>query len=201
MLAALAMLLTISSHYAFPASRATDDAAPPAGKSAREHRKTTLPDGSTIQVVERVDVAIDPDREFHGPAVCRAPNGDLVLFHQDSLYHSGGDGQVRQWRSRDKGFTWRDEGVAVKWSAKGYDSLFGECATAPDGKTLVLVVQRRHAQKAGSGDAAIAASVWYTSADNGKTWTLKGEMDPANTYNCMYVRGLARLPCFPPTAA
>ena len=38
-------------------------------------------DGSdlTVQIVDRVDVNVNPDRDLHGPCVIRAGNNDLLL--------------------------------------------------------------------------------------------------------------------------
>jgi hypothetical protein len=144
-----------------------------------------LANGCTIEIVKRIDVSVNDKREFHGPCVCRAPNGDLILCHQDSKAHGGGDGYVHQWRSTDDGFTWTDEGVAAKWTDQEMDSLFGEYAVAPDGRRMVMLVQRR---KTLGDNAGIVSSVWYTSENNGSTWNLHGEMDPNKKEGVLYAR-------------
>ena len=86
--------------------------------------------GYTISVIKQVDVSLNPNRNFHSVSACpmgsftpygacRAPNGDFLLSHQDSLEHSGGDCFVHQCRSRDEGLTWQDEDAAAVWGCIG----------------------------------------------------------------------------------
>ncbi len=70
----------------------------------------TLGDGLHVRIVDRVVVRVDATRELHGPTVTRTATGDLLLCHQDPDQHHGGDGSIRQLRSRDNGFTWQNEG-------------------------------------------------------------------------------------------
>ena len=39
----------------------------------------------TIAVTKRVDVSLNPERNFHSVSACRAPNGDFLVSHQDAL--------------------------------------------------------------------------------------------------------------------
>ena len=72
-----------------------------------------LSNGTRVRIGERVFVNVNPERDLHGPSVVRAANGDLLVCHQDSNAHRGGEGFVNQWRSSDGGFTWDDEGQEV----------------------------------------------------------------------------------------
>jgi len=135
-----------------------------------------LPDGTSLRLVRRAAVYANPDRDLHGPCAVRTRHGDLLLCHQDSLAHHGGDGFVHQWRSRDQGQTWVDEGPAADWRDREYDALFGEYGLAPNGR-LVMVVQRRRPE---GGNDAIVSSVWYTSDDEGHTWDYRGEVDTSH---------------------
>ena len=94
-----------------------------------------------VKIVERVNVYVNPKRDLHGPCVVRTANGDLLLCHQDSDQHGGGDGFTHQWRSFDNAFTWKDEGPVADWRSRNIDSLFGEYGLAPGGR-LVMIVQR-----------------------------------------------------------
>ncbi|MCK4464873.1 MAG: hypothetical protein KAU83_04105, partial [Bacteroidales bacterium] len=38
-----------------------------------------------ITVIKRVNVSLNPDRNFHSVSACMAPNGDFLVNHQDSL--------------------------------------------------------------------------------------------------------------------
>ena len=80
----------------------------------------------SIEIIDRVDIYVNPNRDLHGPCAVRAANGDLLLCHQDSNQHHGGDGYVHQWRSTDNGSVWQDEGPVANWRDRGYDALFGE---------------------------------------------------------------------------
>ncbi len=93
----------------------------------------------SIEIINRVCVNVNPGRDLHGPCVIRATNGDLLLCHQDSEQHGGGDGFVHLWRSRDSGYTWSDEGAVADWRGRGFDSLFGEYGQAPDGRLVMIV--------------------------------------------------------------
>jgi hypothetical protein len=145
-----------------------------------------LDNGTTVKVSERVLVNVDPQRDLHGPSVVRAANGDLLLCHQDSNAHRGGEGFVHQWRSSDGGFSWEDEGPVADWRDRQLDALFGEYGLAPDG-SLVMVVQRRQVQ---SADLGIIASWLQTSTDHGKTWQEIGPVDDSDEYAVMFGRAL-----------
>ncbi len=138
-----------------------------------------LPNGAAIHATTRVEVAVDATRNFHGPSVGRCPNGDLLLCHQDSLQHTGGDGFCHQWRSSDDGFTWEDEGPAADRRDRGIDALFGEYGTTPDGRMVMMVQVRRVLSHE---DYDILDSVWYASNDNGRTWAYQGEIDPGHKH-------------------
>ena len=141
---------------------------------------------NTVEVVERVVVYANPNRDLHGPCVVRAANEDLLLCHQDSEKHGGLDGYVHQWRSSDNGFTWLDEGPVADWRNRGFDSLFGEYGVAPDGR-LVMIVQRREVL---GSDRGIVASWIQISEDHGKTWREIGPFDDSDTYAVMFARNL-----------
>ena len=68
-------------------------------------------------------MAVDPTRNFPGPSVVRASNGDLILTHQDSIHHSWGDVFVHQWRSMDGGFTWQRRNVIFPTTYPDFDRL------------------------------------------------------------------------------
>lgn len=145
-----------------------------------------LPNGMTVAVEKRITVALNPKRDFHGPCVVKAPNGDLLLSHKDSEVHVGGDSFVRQWRSTDDGFTWIDEGIVADWRSECLDALFGEYGVAPDGR-MAMVVQRVRPLV---GDEGCTSSVWYVSVDNGASWEFQGLVDPSNEYAVMSARSL-----------
>lgn len=131
-----------------------------------------------IIVTKRVDIALNPNRNFHSISACRAPNGDFLVSHQDSLGHLGGNCFVHQWRSTDAGLTWQDEGPAVDLRQEGLDARAGEYGVTPDGR-MVMVVQRVNPKMIGK-DNAIINNTWYMSSDSGKTWQYKGVVDPTD---------------------
>jgi len=139
-----------------------------------------------IRIKKRIPVNINPERDLHGPCVVRAGNGDLLLSHQDSEQHGGGDGYVHQWRSTDNGFTWADEGPAADWRSRGLDSLFGEYGNAPGGK-LVMFVQRREIL---GGDRGMLGSWLCISEDHGKTWQERGPVDGSDEHAVMSGRSI-----------
>lgn len=143
-----------------------------------------LSNGTRVRIGERVFVNVHPERDLHGPSVVRAANGDLLVCHQDSNAHRGGEGFVHQWRSSDGGFTWDDEGPAADWRDRELDSLFGEYGLAPDG-SLVMIVQRRQVL---SADEGIIASWLQTSTDHGKTWKEIGPVDDSDEHAVMFGR-------------
>jgi len=143
-----------------------------------------LADGTAVSIAARTDVNIDPERDLHGPCVTRAPSGDLLLCHQDSLAHHGGDGYVHQWRSRDNGFTWTDEGPAADWRGQDLDALFGEYGVLPSGRMVMLVQRRRPA----SGNEGIISGVVYISDDDGGTWECRAEIDCSHQHAAMMAR-------------
>ena len=145
-----------------------------------------LDSGTVVRVVQKVPVNVNPQRDLHGPCVVRAANGDLLLCHQDSDRHGGGDGFNHQWRSTDNGFTWRDEGPVADWRSRNIDSLFGEYGRAPNGR-LVMFVQRREVL---GGDRGILGSWLQTSQDHGKSWQEVGPVDESDRYAVMYGRNV-----------
>ena len=156
--------------------------------SATETTAVELDNGTTVGVAERVAVNVNPKRDLHGPCVIRAANGDLLLSHQDSNEHGGGDGFARQWRSTDNGFTWENEGPVADWRSRKIDSLFGEYGLAPDGR-LVMIVQRR---KVLGGDRGIVGSWLQTSTDHGRTWKEIGPVDGSHEDAVMFGRNIIR---------
>ncbi|MBD3670726.1 MAG: exo-alpha-sialidase [Gammaproteobacteria bacterium] len=150
----------------------------------------------TLSIEARDIVYANPERDLHGPSVVRAGNGDLILHHQDSAQHLGGDGFVHQWRSTDMGLSWQDEGPVFDWRGKDEDALFAECGLAPDG-SLVAFIQRR---KSLSDDDGILGSCYAKSYDNAHSWQLLGPvsadedafLSPRNVISlgrAMYVTG------------
>ena len=146
----------------------------------------SLAEGRRVRIVERVYVRVDPSRDLHGPCVARAANGDLLLCHQDANQHLGGDGFTHQWRSRDNGFTWLDEGPVADWRERGMDSLFGEYGLAPDGR-LVMIVQRRQVLASNEG---IVGSWLQVSEDHGKSWREIGPLDERHEHAVMSARNI-----------
>ncbi len=134
--------------------------------------------GYSISVAGRVDVSLNPKRNFHNVSACRAPNGDFLVSHQDSLRHSGGDCFVHQWRSRDQGLTWEDEGAAVDLRKEGLNARAGEYGVTPDGR-MVMVVQRIK-PLSGGGNVEHINNTWYVSSDSGKAWEYRGVVDPSH---------------------
>ena len=151
-----------------------------------ETKSVRLPNSTVVRIAKRIEVNVDPERDLHGPCVIRTGSDDLLLCHQDSNKHRGGDGFVRQWRSTDNGYTWQNEGPVSDWRGDGIDSLFGEYGLAPDGQ-LVMIVQRRRTL---TGDRGIIASWVQTSKDDGRTWQKIGPMDASDEYAVMFGRNL-----------
>lgn len=145
-----------------------------------------LNNSTRVRIASRIEVNVDPTRDLHGPAVIRAANGDLLLCHQDSNKHRGGDGFVRQWRSTDNGFKWKNEGAASDWRSDKIDSLFGEYGLAPNGR-LVMIVQRRETL---SGDRGVMGAWVQLSEDHGKSWQRVGPMDGSSKYGVLHARNL-----------
>lgn len=136
--------------------------------------RATLTNGYVVRVLKKIEVHVNPDRDFHGPAVVRAANGDLLLFHQDSDQHEGGNAVVCQLRSTDDGQTWKKESPAADWRARNKDAIFGEAGLTNDGR-LVMVVQLR--DKTLRGDQDIGPAWLQSSKDHGKTWAESGPVD------------------------
>lgn len=139
-----------------------------------------------LHVLEHRVIHADPTRDLHGPCAVQAANGDWLLCHQDSDGHHGGDGFVHQWRSRDSGATWEDEGPAADWRGRGLDSLFGEYGLAPNGH-LVMFVQRREPR---SGNEGMHAAWYAISADHGATWVERGAVDASADHAVLYARNV-----------
>ena len=139
-----------------------------------------------IRITNRVHVYVNAQRDLHGPCVVRTASGDLLLCHQDSLEHRGGDGFAHQWRSVDDGATWQDEGPAADWRSRNIDSLFGEYGVAPGGR-LVMIVQRREVL---TDDDGITASWLQTSENDGRTWRSVGPVDDSDEHAVMYARNI-----------
>ncbi len=135
--------------------------------------------GYAITVTKRVDVSVNPKRNFHSVSACRAPNGHFLVNHQDSLKHSGGDCFVHQWRSTDGGLTWEDEGAVADIRQEGLEGRAGEYGVTPDGQ-MVMVVQRIKSVKGGRNVSVYFNNTWYMSSDSGKTWEYQGVVDPSH---------------------
>ncbi len=135
--------------------------------------------GYTISVIKRMDVVLNPNRNFHSISACRAPNDDFLVSHQDSLGHLGGDCFVHQWRSRDEGMTWQDEGAVADLRQQGMDARAGEYGVTPDGR-MVMVVQRVNIKLGNKNCDEIINNTWYVSLDSGKTWEYRGLVDPTH---------------------
>jgi len=90
------------------------------------------------------------------------------VSHQGSLRHGGGDCFVHQWRSKDEGLTWQDEGAAVDLRQDGLDARAGEYGITPDGR-LVMIVQMVDPKGYG-GSTDILNNAWYVSSNSGKSW-------------------------------
>jgi hypothetical protein len=147
--------------------------------------------GYTIRVTKRVDVALNPKRNFHSVSACRAPNGDFLVSHQDALGHLGGDCFVHQWRSKDQGLTWQDEGAAVDLRPEGLDARAGEYGVTPDGR-MVMVVQRVNLKMGDKNNDEIANNTWYVSSDSGTTCEYRGLVDPTHEKAVLAPRSVFR---------
>ncbi len=146
--------------------------------SGQVGKRVILPDGSRVSIRKRVEVSLNPNRNFHNVSACRAPNGDFLVSHQDSLKHGGKDCFVHQWRSTDEGLTWQDEGAAADIREEGLDARAGEVGVTPDGR-MVMVVQRVD-PKGDGGNRSTLNNTWYVSSDSGKTWKYRGLVDPTH---------------------
>jgi hypothetical protein len=142
--------------------------------------------GLKMIIGKRINVHVNPNRDLHGPCVVRTAGGDLLLCHQNSNQHHGGDGFTHQWRSRDNGLTWKDEGPVADWRSRKIDSLFGEYGRAPNGR-LVMIVQRREVHTDNSG---IVGSWLQISEDHGKTWRELGPVDDSDEHAVMNGRNI-----------
>lgn len=150
-----------------------------------EPHQVTLANGDTFTLTKKIAVNVDLQRDFHGPSVVRAANGDLLLFHQDSLEHEGGDALVCQLRSSDQGRTWTREKPAADWRARDNAAMFGEAGLTSDGRLVMWVQVRR---KALGGDEAIGPAWLQQSKDHGRTWIDVGPADPAHPEAAMNAR-------------
>ena len=138
----------------------------------------------TYELSAKSDIAINPSRLFHGPAAVVAPNGDWLVCYQNSFDHGGTDGVISQMRSRDEGKTWRSDGIVFD-ERKANEPLFGRnpaYGVTSDGR-VVLVVQRWRplppgVQEVLGESVTIHGSVYLTSRDNGKKYSVKGLVDP-----------------------
>ena len=171
---ATANYICIAEEKGLPAAAVSEDL-----RTSKTAWSTTLPNGDNIKVYKRVEIAVDPNRDFHGVSACRVPNGDLLVTHKDSIRHTGGDSVIRQWRSTDGGLTWQNEGIIADWRQQGYDLIMGELGVTPDNR-LVLLAQTYEA--AASGNIGSCWNRWYISSDNGRTWEYKGIIDQSDKY-------------------
>lgn len=150
-----------------------------------EPQAVSLANGDTVTLTKKIAVNIDLTRDFHGPSVVRTANGELLLFHQDSLEHEGGDALVCQLRSTDNGRTWTKEKPAADWRARDNAAMFGEAGLTSDGR-LVMWVQVR--KKALGGDEAIGPAWLQQSKDHGRTWIDVGQAFPPQAEAAMNAR-------------
>ena len=150
--------------------------------------------GDVLRTGRPVVVSESGERNFHGPTACRTPDGDLLLCHQDSLLHGGKDCHVHQWRSADGGDTWSDEAAVADLRGEGLDARFGEYGVTDDGGLLlfVQVVDPRGTATGAGGNLQIRGSLWYSSADGGRSWKNQGLVDSDRELGVLMARGVVR---------
>ena len=136
---------------------------------------------ATYELSAKIDVAINPDRLYHGPAAVVAPNGDWLVCFQDSADHGGTDGVISQVRSRDEGRSWQVDGVMHDQRADRFFSRNPAYGVTADGR-IVMVVQRWRPLPEGEEfvlgqSVAIQPSAYLISKDNGHTYQYRGVVD------------------------
>jgi hypothetical protein len=151
-----------------------------------KEKKTVIPPATdwtaVYEMSAKMDVAVNPERLFHGPAAVLAPNGDWLVCYQDSLDHSGRDGVISQVRSRDEGKTWVNDGIVYDGRGENWFGRNPAYGVTADG-VIVLVVQRWRPLPPGDRavtfrNEGIDGSVWLVSRDEGKTYHQRGLVDP-----------------------
>ncbi len=141
----------------------------------------------TYDLSAQVNVASDPSRLHHAPALIKAPNGDWLLAFQYSrgttrfLDHVGADALIGQVRSRDEGKTWEPETIAYDGRQSGCLARNPAYGVSAEG-VIVLVAQCSHlfdmSKQVIGRDEGIDGSVYLISHDNGKTYEYRGLVDP-----------------------
>ncbi len=149
--------------------------------------QTAPPAAKWVAVYEmsaKRDVALNPDRLFHGPAAVAAPNGDFLVAYQDSIDHSGHDSVISQARSSDGGRTWKPDGIVFDGRGEGCFGRQPAYGVSAAGE-VILVIQCWQPLPAGQTFSTfrkegIAGSVWSVSRDNGKTYQRRGLVDSSS---------------------
>jgi hypothetical protein len=111
------------------------------------------------------DIAVDPERFFHGPAAVVAPNGDWLVAYQDSLDDPGHDSYISQVRSRDSGKTWMSDGIVYDERAKHIGARNPAFGLTADGQ-IVMVIQR--VDLLSENPEGLQNSIYLVSTDNGE---------------------------------
>jgi len=155
------------------------------GNDLSAQRNTVRPPMSEwtaiYEMSAKMDVALNPDRLFHGPAATVAPNGDWLVAFQDGNDHYGRDGVISQVRSRDMGQTWSEPTVIFDDRKNGNFGRNPAYGVTQDGH-IVLVVQRWRAPELNKEQQSlrkegIIGSVYQVSDNNGKNYISKGLVD------------------------
>ena len=153
-----------------------------------QEKQTVIPPATdwtaVYEMSAKMDVAVNSERLFHGPAAVLAPNGDWLVCYQDSLDHSGRDGVISQVRSRDNGRTWINDGVVYDGRPENWFGRNPAYGLNADG-LIVLVVQRWRPLPPGERavtfrNEGIGGSVWLVSRDEGKSYQYRGLVDSEN---------------------
>ena len=55
--------------------------------SGQVGNRVILPDGSGVSIVKRVEVSLNPNRNYHNVSACRAPDGVSKASESSSLVH------------------------------------------------------------------------------------------------------------------
>ncbi len=141
----------------------------------------------TYDLSAQINVASNPERLHHAPAVIEAPNGDWLVAFQDSRGntrfgdHVGTDAVISQVRSSDQGKTWKSDGIVVDQRKNGCLARNPAYGVSAEG-VVVLVVQCTHlfdmTKQIIGREEGIDGSVYVVSHNNGKTYESRGLVDP-----------------------